>query len=107
MRVNPVLITVVIILIVGFFIFVLQRVIKVHRKQVTTGREELLGKTAFTRTTLTPEGMIFFKGELWKAISESGKIEANHTVTITNIDGLTLHVKKLKNEEGLDNSKTK
>jgi membrane-bound serine protease (ClpP class) len=93
MRVNPVLVTVVTILIVGFFIFVLQRVVKAHRKQVTTGREELLGKTAVTRTTLTPEGMIFFRGELWRAVSESGKIEANQTVTITKIDGLTLHVK--------------
>ena len=96
MRVNPGLIAIVTILIAGFFVFVVQRVVKVHRKQATTGREELIGKTAVTRTALTPEGQVFLKGERWEAISELGNIESNETVTITKVDGLTLHVKKGK-----------
>jgi membrane-bound serine protease (ClpP class) len=106
MRVNPGLIAVVTILIAGFFIFVVQRVVKVHRKQATTGREELLGKTVITRTALTPEGQVFFRGERWEAVSESGNIEANETVTISKVEGLTLHVKKLENKEGGKTTKT-
>jgi membrane-bound serine protease (ClpP class) len=81
-QVSPWLIAVVTILIAGFFIFVIQRVVKVHRKRATTGREELIGKTATTRTALTPEGQVFYRGERWEAISESGNIEANQKVTI-------------------------
>ncbi len=98
MRVNPGLIAVVTILIVGFFVFVVQRLVKVHRKRATTGREELIGKTAITRTTLTPEGQVVFRGERWEAIAESGNIEANVKVTILKVDGLTLYVKKSDNE---------
>jgi len=99
MRVNPWLIAIVVIIIAGFFVFVVQRVVKVHRKQATTGREELIGKTAVARTTLTPGGQVFFRGERWEARSESGNIEINEPVTITRIDGLVLYVKKTENKE--------
>jgi len=104
--VNPVLIAVVTILIAGFLIFVIQRVVKVHRKKPTTGKEELLNSTATARTALTPEGQVFFKGERWEAISESGNIEVNEPVTIIRVEGLTLHVKKPENKEVLKTEKT-
>jgi membrane-bound serine protease (ClpP class) len=93
-RINPWLIAVVTILIGGFLTFVVSRVIKAHRRQATTGREELAGKMATVKVALKPEGMVLFKGELWSAISESGRVEPGEEVIITKVDGLKLHVTK-------------
>jgi len=93
-RVDPWLIAIVTIILVGVFFFVISRVVRAHRKQATTGREELVGKTAVARTALDPEGLVFFKGERWEAVSEAGKIEPGEEVIITKVDGLKLYVTK-------------
>jgi membrane-bound serine protease (ClpP class) len=90
--VDPWLIAVVVILIAGFFAFVIQRIVRIHRRQASTGREELLGKTAVVKVPLEPEGEVMFKGELWTAVSEKGRVKAGEEVTINKVDGLTLHV---------------
>ena len=56
--------------------------------------EELVGKVAVARTALDPEGLVFFKGERWEAVSEKDKIEAGEEVVITRVDGLKLYVTK-------------
>jgi membrane-bound ClpP family serine protease len=78
----------------GVFFFVISRVVRAHRKQATTGREELVGKVAVARTALDPDGLVFFKGERWEAVSEAGKIEPGEEVVITKVDGLKLYVTK-------------
>ncbi|MCJ7744507.1 MAG: nodulation protein NfeD [Dehalococcoidales bacterium] len=93
-RINPWLIAVVTILIGGFLTFVVSRVIKAHRRQATTGREELTGKTATVKVALKPAGMVLFKGELWSAVSESGQVEPGEEVIISKVDGLRLYVTK-------------
>ena len=93
-RVDPWLIAIVTIILVGVFFFVISRVVRAHRKQATTGREELVGKVAVARTALDPEGLVFFKGERWEAVSEVGKIEPREEVVITKVDGLKLYVTK-------------
>jgi membrane-bound serine protease (ClpP class) len=90
--VDPWLIAVVVILIAGFFAFIIQKVVKTHRRQAATGREELIGKTAVVRVALEPEGEIFFKGELWTAVSEKGRVKPGEEVIINKVDGLTLYV---------------
>jgi membrane-bound serine protease (ClpP class) len=90
--VDPWLIAVVVIIVAGFFAFVIQRVVRIHRRQASTGREELLGKTAVVKIPLEPEGEVMFKGELWTAVSERGKVKAGEEVTIKKVDGLTLYV---------------
>jgi membrane-bound serine protease (ClpP class) len=90
--VDPWLIAVVVILIAGFFAFVIQKVVRTHRRQAATGREELIGKTAVVRVALEPEGEIFFKGELWTAVSEKGRVKPGEEVIINKVDGLTLYV---------------
>ena len=92
MQVNPVLITVVVLLFAGFFGFVLERVVRVHRKRASTGKEELVGHTAVVRTPLTPSGQVTFRGERWLAVSESGNLDTWETVVINRVDGLTLYV---------------
>jgi membrane-bound serine protease (ClpP class) len=92
--VDPWLIAVVVILIAGFFAFVIHRVVRTYRRQAYTGREELVGKTAVVQTALNPEGIVLFKGERWTAISEKGGIKTGEEVTINRVDGLKLYVTK-------------
>jgi membrane-bound serine protease (ClpP class) len=93
-RVDWWLIALVTIILAGGLGFIMQRAISIHRKQATTGREELMGKTAIVKVTLNPAGMVFYKGERWSAISESGEVEAGEQVIINRIEGLTLYVAK-------------
>ena len=92
--VDPWLIAVVTICIASLFAFVVSRVIRAHRRQASTGREELVGKKAVVKVALDPEGMVFFKGERWNATSEKGRVEPGEEVIITGVDGLTLQVIK-------------
>ncbi|MEE9400046.1 MAG: nodulation protein NfeD, partial [Dehalococcoidales bacterium] len=93
-RVDPWLIATITILIASTFAFVINRALRAHRKQATTGREELIGKRAVVKVALEPEGTVFFKGERWAAISEKDHVEVGDEVIITAIDGLTLRVIK-------------
>jgi membrane-bound serine protease (ClpP class) len=93
-QINPWLIAVVSIGIAALFAFVINRVIKAHRYQATTGREELVGKIAIVKVALEPEGTVFFRGERWTAVSEGGRVEPGEEVIITKVDGLKLYVAK-------------
>ncbi len=93
-QVNPWLIATVTITIAALLAFVINRIIRVHRRQAATGREELIGKTAVVKAALEPEGMVLFKGERWTAISESGPVELGETVIINRVDSLKLYVTK-------------
>jgi len=87
-------IIVIVICVAGFLAFVVQRVIRVHRRQASVGREELVGKTAVVKVALDPEGMVLFKGERWTAVSEKGRVKPGEEVIITKVDGLKLWVVK-------------
>jgi membrane-bound serine protease (ClpP class) len=93
-QVNPGLVATVTIFVAAIFAFVITRIVRAHRRQATTGREELVGKRALVKIALNPEGTVFFKGELWKAISETGRVEPGEEVIVTKVDGLMLHVIK-------------
>lgn len=88
------LIAIVIIIIGGLVAFAATRVVNTYRKQATTGREYLIGKTVLVKEKLAPEGMVLFQGELWAAVSESGDIEIGEEVLISKIEGLRLIVNK-------------
>ena len=98
-QVNPWLIAVVTLSIAALLAFVINRVIRAHRRQASTGREELVGKKALVKVALAPEGTVFFKGELWAAVSEQGRVEPGEEVVITKVDGLTLYVTKKQYKE--------
>jgi len=93
-QVNPWLIATVATLIAGFSALIINRTIKAHRRQASTGREELVGKTAVVKVALEPEGTVFFKGERWRAISETGPVKPGEEVIITRYAGLKLWVTK-------------
>jgi len=93
-RVNPWLIATVVIIITVVFVFVISRIIRAHHRQASTGREELVGKTATVKEALDPEGTVLLKGERWTAISEKGRVKPGEEVTVTKVDGLILRVTK-------------
>jgi len=93
-QVNPWLIGSIAFIIAGAFTFIISRVIGAHRRQATTGWEELLGKPALVQVPLTPEGMVLFRGEHWKAVSEEGDLNSGDEVIINKVDNLKLYVSK-------------
>jgi len=78
----------------AFIVFVIQRVVLAHRLQVSTGREELIGKTAEVDIALEPKGVVLVEGERWTAISEKGRVAKGEEVIITKVEGLKLYVTK-------------
>jgi membrane-bound serine protease (ClpP class) len=91
-RVNPWLVGFIAAVIVGVMVFIITRIISVHRRQPSTGREELVGKTALVKTSLAPEGIVLLSGERWTAVSDGGPVEPGETVRVDRVENLTLHV---------------
>jgi len=99
-QVNPWLIGTIAFIIAAAIAFVITRVISSHRRQPSTGREELVGKTALVKAPLAPEGMVLYKGERWTAVSEEGRIELDEKVVIDRVESLKLYVSRPKKESG-------
>ena len=93
-QVDPWLIAIVAICIIAFFVFVINRGIRAHRRQASAGREDLIGKIAEVRIALEPKGIVFIQGERWTAISETGQVKPGEEVIITKVAGLKLWVTK-------------
>lgn len=68
--------------------------IRAHRRQISAGREDLVGKIAEVKTALEPKGIVFIQDESWIAISETGRVEPGEEVIVTKVDGLKLYVTK-------------
>lgn len=85
------------ILIAGFFLFLLYKVLQVRKKKNAVG--VFKGESAVTIDRLTPEtsGYVRFKGELWQARSDT-VIEKNTKVVIVEKDGVILVVKPLNDD---------
>jgi len=93
--VNPWLIAVITIIIVVIFVFVINRIVRAHRRQASTGKEELVGMTARVKIPLTPEGTVLIHGEHWQArLDTDGQVEAGEEVVVKKVNGLKLYVIK-------------
>ncbi len=92
------LIVLVVVCIVAFLAFAVIWGIRAHRRQVSAGSEDMVGKTAEVKVALEPKGTVFVEGEQWTAISETGRVEPGEEVIITKVDSLKLYV--TKKEEG-------
>jgi membrane-bound ClpP family serine protease len=88
------LIVIIAIVVAALIIFVIQRVVLAHRRRVSAGREELVGRTAEVDIALEPKGVVLVEGERWTAISEKGRVAKGEEVIITRVDGLKLYVAK-------------
>ena len=67
-QMDPWLIATVIILVVAFIAITVIWGIRAHRRQISAGTEELVGRTAEVRIALDPKGTVFIEGEQWTAI---------------------------------------
>ena len=91
-------IIVAIVLAAAFVGFVIYAIVEGQKRKLSAGVEEMIGKEAVVRTTLSPKGTVLAEGELWTAIAEDSTIEAGEEVIITKTAGLTLWVTR-KSEE--------
>ena len=85
----------VIALAVGFTFLVVNFGVRALRRRTPTGKEGMIGLVGSAKTNLTPNGTIFIQGEIWEAVS-SVPVTAGQPVQITQIDGLTAHVKPVE-----------
>ncbi len=92
--VNPWTLIVIAIIIIIVIVFVVIWSVRAHQKQVSAGKEDLLGKTAVVDIALEPKGVVLVEGERWTAITDSGRAEPEEEVIITKVEGLKLRVTK-------------
>ncbi len=93
-EIDPWLIATVVAVFSAIALFMITAILRSYRYRVTTGREGLIGQTAVARTALEPKGMILLEGELWTATAESGRVEPGEEVTVTEVEGLKLKVRR-------------
>jgi len=87
----------------GFLIIVVRAAYKAHRVRPVTGKDGIIGEIGLSSSTLNPGGQIKVYGEIWSAESTDGsRINKNKKVRIESIEGLTLKVKEIPedNKEG-------
>lgn len=78
-----------------FFMFVVGFGLRALKSKPPTGREGLIGETGESLTSLNPEGRVRVHGEIWNAISDSGKIARQAKIRVVSVENLTLHVEEL------------
>ncbi len=100
LRVSLWLLGVTVIALAAFFFLVIGQVIRARFAPVQTGQEHYIGETAQVRQDLNPQGRVWFQGQAWFArTTEEQEIEAGKTVRIVGIDGLTLIVEPVIEDE--------
>ncbi len=80
-----------------FVVFIVVNIIRIRHMPAKVG-ESMLGRRVVARSALDPSGFVFTNGEYWSAESEDGPIQTGESVTITEIKGLKLMVKRTKPE---------
>jgi len=91
---DPWVIAVVAICVVAFVAITIIWGIRAHRRRISAGREELVGRTAVVTEALNPRGTVFVEGERWAAEAEEGRVKVGDEVTITRVESLKLYVSK-------------
>jgi membrane-bound serine protease (ClpP class) len=76
----------------AFFIFFVRKVWSARRAPVFAGSEALVGATGEARQELSPEGLVFVRGALWKAVAAGGPIPSGSSVHVVGRKGLQLEV---------------
>ena len=90
--VNPVVVAAAALVTVAFFALFLRKIWQARRRPAFAGSEILVGATGHAREELAPEGLVFVKGALWKAIASNGPISVGSPVQVVGRQGLKLEV---------------
>jgi membrane-bound serine protease (ClpP class) len=75
----------------GFFVFFIRKVLQARRQPALAGGDSIVGALGQAREDLSPEGLVFVKGALWRATAPS-PIQAGSTVRVVSRKGLELQV---------------
>ena len=70
------------VVVAGATVFLLSRVIQVHRRQVMTGMAGLVGEVGKALSDLDPSGKVLVHGEYWDARSTGGFIDKGSEVRV-------------------------
>ncbi len=82
-----------------FFLMVVNAILRTRRMPAVTGTRALVGRTAVVRSALNPEGFVFLEGERWKATAEDGPVSEGEKVTVVDVEGLRLRVRREESGE--------
>ncbi len=99
LRVEPWAIALVAGLVLLTVVLILYAAIRGQRRPVVSGPESLVGMLGTARGDLSPEGMVFVDGALWRARSEEGPISAGEQVEVVSLTGLLLHVRRPREKQ--------
>ncbi|HWP42281.1 MAG TPA: nodulation protein NfeD [Blastocatellia bacterium] len=78
-------------------VFMLRLALRARREKITTGTAGMIGLRGRAETEIVQEGMVFVRGELWRARSPM-KIARGEQVRVVGVDGLMLEVEAEKSE---------
>ena len=89
------------VILAGFVVFASRKALAAQRDEpVRPGSEELVGSVGEVRAPLDPEGQIFVQGALWKArATGAGEISLGNRVRVRAVDGLTLEVEPVADQD--------
>ncbi len=82
----------------AFFILALGMLLRSRSKSIVSGKEEMIGATGIAMEDFDETGMIRIHSENWRAHTDKALHKSDKAV-VTGLDGLTLRVTPLKNEE--------
>jgi len=82
-------------IVTALFVFIFSKGLLIQRKRATTGLEGMIGAVGEAREEIVSEGLVFVKGEYWKAISiDSAEIRKGEEVLVEGVDRGRLLVRK-------------
>jgi membrane-bound serine protease (ClpP class) len=90
--VNPIAVLIAAAVTFGFFVFFLQKIWAARRRPIAAGAEVLIGSSGEAREELAPEGLVFVRGALWRAVAADKPIPAGSAVQVVGRRGLQLEV---------------
>ncbi|MHB1132252.1 MAG: NfeD family protein [Chloroflexota bacterium] len=90
--VSPIAVAAVVLSAALFFFVAARGLMQTRRRQVTTGKEGLIGALGTARNDLQPTGLVFVEGELWEATAAGGSVAAGEQVRVIKVTGLRLLV---------------
>jgi len=90
--VSPILIVLSALVSFAFFAIFVRRIWEARRRPVTTGSEALVGARGEAREEIAPEGMVYVRGALWRAVADGPPIHAGSPVRVVGRKGLQLQV---------------
>jgi membrane-bound serine protease (ClpP class) len=77
-----------------FAVSAMTALLRTRRAPLYMGPQSMIGKLAIARSSLDPDGIVFLDGARWTAHAEGGAVREGERVTVTDIHGLKLTVRK-------------